>query len=334
MTDTTRAVLFDEVGGPEVLQLKDVPIGEPAAGEIRIRVEAIGINRAESLFRYGLYYVQPSLPSARLGYEASGVVEAVGPGVTGFVPGDAVNTIPGFHLSEYGVYGEHAIVPARAVVHRVETVDPVTAAAVWVPYLTAYGTLIDVAGIQPGDTVVITAASSTVGLAAVQVANHLGAIPIATTRTTAKKTRLLEAGAAHVITTEDNDLIKQITELTGGRGADIALDALAGTTIGDLALAMRPGGTLFSYGALTGPPATMPIPNYPFSLNIRVFGVFEITRDQPRLNRAECFINAGLRSGAFTPIIDRILDLTEIVEAHRYLEAGTQVGKIVVTVER
>lgn len=329
----TKAVLFDEVGAPEVLQLKDVMIGEPAAGEIRIQVEAIGLNQAESLFRSGLYYVQPSFPSARLGYEASGVVEAVGPGVTGFAPGDAVNTVPGFHLSQYGVYGEQAIVPASAAVHRVETLDPVTAAAVWTPYLTAYGTLGDVARIQPGDTVVITAASSTVGLAAIQVANHLGAVPIATTRTSAKKSRLLAAGAAHVMATEEDDLVKQITELTGGRGADIALDALAGTAIGELALAMRPGGILFSYGTLAGLPTALPFPNYPFSLNIRVFGVFEVTRDQQRLRRAEQFINAGLRSGALAPRIDRTFDLTDIVDAHRNLEAGTQVGKIVVTVE-
>ena len=331
----TKAVLFDELGGPEVLRLADVRVGEPGEGELRVRVDAFGLNRGESMFRTGNYYIQPPFPAARIGYEAAGVVEAVGAGVTGFAPGDPVSVVPAFHMTDYGVHGEAAIVPASAVLHRPDGMDPVTGAAVWLAYLTAYGALVEFGKIRPGDTVLITAASSSVGLAAIQIANHLGAIPIATTRTASKKQRLLDAGAAHVINTEEDDLVKEIAAATGtdGRGVDLAFDGVNGPALGNVANVIAPNGTLICFGFLSGQSALLPMSrSYPFSLNIRIYEAFDLTLDLPRRRRAERFINAGLRSGAFHPTIDRVFDLTEIVEAHRYLERGAQFGKIVVTV--
>jgi NADPH2:quinone reductase len=113
----SRVVRFHHTGGPEVLQIEELDIGAPKAGEVRLRVRAIGLNRAESMFRSGAYLEEPALP-ARLGYEAAGEVEAVGPGVTGLALGDAVSTIPGFSMNQYGVYGDAAIVPAYVVVKR------------------------------------------------------------------------------------------------------------------------------------------------------------------------------------------------------------------------
>src|SRR3954463_277036 len=106
-----RTVLFHELGGPEVLRVEDVATGEPGPGEVRIRVEAVGVNRAEALFRSGHYIEQVRSFPARLGAEAAGVVEAVGDGVTGFVPGEQVSTVPAFSQNDYGVYAEQAIVP-------------------------------------------------------------------------------------------------------------------------------------------------------------------------------------------------------------------------------
>ncbi|NUR41255.1 MAG: alcohol dehydrogenase catalytic domain-containing protein, partial [Streptomyces sp.] len=170
-----RTVRFHEVGGPEVLRLEDVPVGEPGPGELRVRVDAIGLNRAEVLFRGGQYIEPVKEFPARLGTEAAGVVEAVGAGVTGFAAGQPVSVVPAFSMNEYGVYAERAVVPARAVLHRPEGLDAVAGAAVWMPYVTAYGALVEVAGMRAGDTVVLTAASSSVGLAAIQVARSVGA---------------------------------------------------------------------------------------------------------------------------------------------------------------
>ncbi|MFJ2239095.1 zinc-dependent alcohol dehydrogenase family protein [Streptomyces sp. NPDC087859] len=328
----TRTVRFHELGGPEVLRLEDVPVGEPGAGELLIRVDAIGLNRAEVLFRSG-QYIEPARLPARLGIEASGIVEAVGADVTGFAIGQPVSVVPAFSMNDYGVYAERAVVPARAVLRRPDGLDAIAGAAVWMPYLTAYGALVEVGGMRAGDTVVLTAASSSVGLAAIQVARSVGAVPVATTRTRAKREALLKAGAAEVIVTAEDDVVGRVLELTAGRGAEFVFDAVAGPGVVDLARVVAPGGTLFLYGALSGRPT--PYPGFDLgmpALNMRTYTLPETTRDPERLRRAEAFVTAGLRTGVFAPVVDRLFALEEIAEAHRYMEAGSQVGKIVVTV--
>nr|WSW67705.1 zinc-dependent alcohol dehydrogenase family protein [Streptomyces sp. NBC_00995] len=331
----SRAVRFHAYGGPEVLRIEDVEPGEPGPGELRVRVEAIGLNRAEALFRGGHYIEQARHFPAGLGAEAAGAVDAIGPGVTGFAAGDPVSVVPGFSMNDYSVYGEHAIVPATAVVHRPGHLDAVAAAAVWMPYLTAYGALVEVGGARAGDTIVLTAAASSVGLAAIRIAERLGAVPIATTRTAAKRDALIEAGAAEVIVTGEEGVADRVRALTGGRGADFVFDAVAGPGVLDLAGVVAPGGTLFVYGGLSG--EETPYPGFTLgmpALNMRTYTVHEITADPERLRRAVAFVSSGLRSGAFRPVVDRTFGLDEIVAAHRYLEAGTQIGKIVVTVNQ
>ncbi|MGP3915544.1 zinc-dependent alcohol dehydrogenase family protein [Nonomuraea sp. 10N515B] len=328
-----KTVRFHELGGPDVLRLEDVEVGEPGPGEVVIRVDAIGLNRAEVLFRGG-HYIEPvkEFP-ARLGTEAAGVVEAVGADVAGLEAGQPVSVVPAFSMNDYGVYAERAIVPAAAVLHRPDGVGAVEGAAVWMPYVTAYGALVEVGGMRVGDTVVLTAASSSVGLAAIQVANRVGAVPIATTRTRAKAERLRKAGAAEVIVTGEEDVAAGVLDLTAGRGAEFVFDAIAGPGVVDLAKVVAPGGTLIEYGALSG--EATPHPGFALgmpALNMRTYTVHETTTDPERLRRAAAFVSSGLRSGAFEPVVDRVFGLDEIVAAHRYLEAGDQVGKIVVTV--
>ncbi|GAA2731153.1 zinc-dependent alcohol dehydrogenase family protein [Actinocorallia aurantiaca] len=329
-----KTVRFHEYGGPEVLRLEDVEVGEPGPGELSIRVDAIGLNRAEVLFRSG-HYIEPvkEFP-AGLGAEAAGVVEAVGARVTGFEVGRPVSVVPAFSMNDYSVYAERAIVPAAAVVHRPDGLGAVEGAAVWMPYVTAYGALVEVGGMRAGDTVVLTAASSSVGLAAIQLARRVGAVPVATTRSRVKKDALLEAGAAEVIVTDEENVADRVLALTAGRGAEFVFDAVAGPGVVDLAKAVASGGTLFLYGAVSG--QETPYPGFDLgmpALNIRTYTMHETTRDPERLRRAEAFVSSGLRTGAFQPTVDRTFNLDEIVAAHRYMEAGTQMGKIVVTVD-
>jgi NADPH:quinone reductase-like Zn-dependent oxidoreductase len=326
-----KLVQFDRIGGPEVLALRDVASRAPGEGEVRIRVEAIGLNRAEIMYRQGAYFYQPVFPST-LGYEAAGVIEAVGEGVSEFSEGDPVAVVPAFPQNEYGTYGDSVVLPAAAVVPRPAQVDAVTAAAVWMAYITAYGPLTESGRVRPGDHVLIIAASSSVGLAAIQIARHIGAIPIATTRGAAKKQRLLDAGAADVIVTDDEDLPARVKEITSGRGVRLAFDPVAGPGVETLAQGIAPGGYLVVYGALD--PRPTPLPNaqsFP-ALNSSTYTLFEITSAPERLRRAVAFVNAGLASGSFTPVVDKTFDLTDIAEAHRYMAANGQVGKIVVTV--
>jgi NADPH:quinone reductase-like Zn-dependent oxidoreductase len=327
-------VRFHEIGGPEVLRLEDREPGEPGPGEVRIRVDAIGINRAEVLFRSDRYIEPVKQLPAGLGTEAAGVVEAIGPGVAGFAVGQAVSVVPGFFSqNDYGVYAEQAIVPAVALLRRPDGVDAVTGAAVWMPYLTAYGAMVEVGGMRAGDVAVLTAASSSVGLAAISTANRVGATPIAVTRTRAKRQRLLDEGAADVIVSDEEDVTGRVLELTGGRGAEFVFDAVAGPGVVALAQGVAPGGTLFLWGAQSGQPT--PYPGFDLgmpALNMRTFTVLEISKDPQRMRRAEAFVTSGLRTGAVRPVVDRLFPLEQIVGAHQHMESNSQFGKIVVTV--
>ncbi|MEO1764642.1 MAG: alcohol dehydrogenase catalytic domain-containing protein, partial [Cyanobacteria bacterium J06629_18] len=159
-----KIVRFHEVGDADVLKIEDLSQSEPQEGEVRLKVKAIGLNRAEIVFRQGAYLEQPALP-ARIGYEASGIVDAVGAGVEGIKVGDKVSTIPSpeAKMSQYGVYGETAIVPAKVVAPFPEQLSFEQGTAIWMQYLTAYGALNYYGQMKAGDYVVITAASSSVG---------------------------------------------------------------------------------------------------------------------------------------------------------------------------
>ncbi|MEN0135042.1 MAG: zinc-dependent alcohol dehydrogenase family protein [Rhodococcus sp. (in: high G+C Gram-positive bacteria)] len=327
-----RVVRFHELGGPEVLRLEKHDLGMPGPGEVLLDVEAIGLNRAEANFRRDRYLDRVvALPSG-LGYEGSGRVRCVGDEVHHVAPGDTVSVLPLFAQSRHHMYGEQAVVPAHAVIPRPPGVDAVTGAAVWMPYLTAYGALIDIGRLQPGDTVVVTAASSSVGLAALQLARRAGALPIATTNDPGKETRLAAAGAHLTLVPGRDDVTAQILDATHGAGARLVFDAVAGPGIEDLAAATAHDGIVFVHGSLAGQPTPLPGMHEMRPVYSRPYTVFEITGNDTRLERAIAYISVGLADGAFVPTVDRAFDLTEIVAAHRYLEAGTQIGKIVVTV--
>ena len=327
-----RIVRFHQTGGPEVLKIEQVDVPPPGPGEVRIAVKALGLNRAEAMFRSGHYLEQPRFP-ARLGYEAAGTVEALGEGVQGLKVGDAVSTIPAFSQNQYGVYGDTAIVPAFAVAKHPASLSWAEAAAVWMQYATAYGALIDIAGLKAGDTLLIPAASSSVGIAAIQIARMIGATPVALTRGSSKRKALLDAGAAHVIATEEQDLVAEAKKLTGGKGARIVFDPVGGPTVAKLTVAMAERGILFLYGALSTEPTPLPLMDVVGkSLTIRGYVLFEITGDPHRLERARKFIVDGLSAGKLKPVVAKTFPLEQIVEAHRYMESNQQVGKIVVTV--
>lgn len=330
----SRVVRFHQIGGPEVLQIESLAMAPPGPGEVRMRVQAVGLNRAEAAFRAGQYFETPLFP-ARIGYEAAGVIEALGPDVTQVAIGDAVCTLPGFTMSRYGVYGEYAVVPANRLVARPPNVDAITAAALWMAYLTAYGALLDIARLQRGDAVLITAASSSVGLAAIEVANAIGAVPIAVTRTQAKAAELRAAGAAHVIISSSQDIAAETMRLTENRGVALAFDPIAGPIVDVLAAALRPQGMLILYGNLSGQAMDM---RFPFGiaamhgLSLRAYLVFEVINDPQRLQRARDFILAGVADRSLKPRIAKTFAFDDIVAAHRYLESNAQLGKVVVTV--
>jgi NADPH:quinone reductase-like Zn-dependent oxidoreductase len=328
-----RIVRFHETGGPEVLKIAEEPLVEPREGEVRLRVQALGLNRAEAMFRSGGYLEAAQFPS-RLGYEAAGVVEAIGAGVSSVRVGDRVSTIPAFPLSTHGVYGESAVVPAFAVASYPEHFTPEQGSAVWMQYVTAWVGLMERGQLEQGQVVLITAASSSVGLAAIQVAKATGAIAIAATRKLDKKARLLQVGADHVVVTEQEDLPKRVMEITGGKGANAIFDPVSGPYVETLAQVAAPGATLLIYGALDL--RATPYPLFPAlrkGLWIHSFTLFECTTQPAARERAKRYVDEGLKSGALNPIVDpKVFTLDQIGDAHRYLESNQQFGKVVVTV--
>ncbi|SFP47882.1 NADPH:quinone reductase [Mesorhizobium sp. NFR06] len=326
-----RIVRFHTHGGPEVLRIEDVEVSPPGPGEVRIGVKALGLNRAEASMRRGAYIETPPLPSG-LGLEAAGVVESVGEGVDGLAPGDAVSIIPPRSMARWPAYGDLVTFPAELVVKHPPSLGFEAAAATWMQYLTAYGALIDIARLGRDEPVVITAASSSVGLAAIQIANSIGAAPIAVTRTSLKKKALLDAGAAHVVAAREEDLEARLKEIAP-QGVRVVLDPVGGPIFTPLTAAMAPGGILIEYGGLSPEPTPFPLSDVlAKTLTLRGYLVHEITGDAARLEAAKAFILDGLASGALKPIVARTFPFEEIVEAHRFLESGEQFGKIVVTV--
>jgi NADPH:quinone reductase-like Zn-dependent oxidoreductase len=326
-----RIVLFDEFGGPEVLRLTRVDSPVPGPGEVRVKVGAIGLNRAEVLFRRGSY-LGTSFPS-KIGLEAAGVVDAVGPDVVSLVPGERVAALTGLSMEQYGTCGEEMIYPADMLVKIADGQSFADAAACWMQYVTAYA-LVSIGAVSAGDAVVITAASSSVGIAAIQIANAHGAIPIAVTRGRDKAVALQEAGAHHVIVSDEDDVSARIREITAGKGARIAFDAVGGATICALVSAMAPQAIIIAYGVLAGPPAEFPLVSLlANNLTLRGWSADMLTRDPALRADVIAYVSKGLATGTLRPIIDRCFDLSEIVEAYCYLESNAQFGKVIVTTD-
>lgn len=200
-------------------------------------------------------------------------------------------------------------------------------------FVTAYGALVEDAKVGKGDFVLIPAASSSVGLAAIQIANYAGATPIALTRASTKVQQLLNAGAAHVIVTDEIDLVPEVLRITDGKGARVAFDPVGGPNFPKLISALTLHGTAYIYGALAGDDTPMPVMTMIGKTpTIKGYNIWLTTGDEARRKAAVEFVLEGVESGALKPVIDRTFTLDEIVDVHRYLETNAQFGKIVVTV--
>lgn len=325
-------VRYHELGGPDVLKVEQGDPGTPGVGEVLIGIEAIGLNRAEAAQRSGTYILRPPLP-ARLGNEASGTILAVGPSVEEWKVGDRISTLPPMQPGNYGTYAARTLWPAKSLLRRPGALTAVQAAATWVAFLTAYGGLCEAGGVGAGHHVVISAASSSVGLAAIQIARSVGAIPIATTRQHSKRDAVASAGAAHVIVSDEQDVVEEVKRITAGVGASLIFDPVAGKFAENMMRALAPEGMLIVYGGLSNEPATFPRHlAIGGNLTMRGFNFFPLAADSARRARAEAVILQGLQNGSFQMPVAATFPLIDIAKAHRALEANDHIGKIVVTI--
>jgi NADPH:quinone reductase-like Zn-dependent oxidoreductase len=327
-----KIVRFHELGGPDVLRIEEEPRRQPGKGEVRLKVQAVGLNRAELMFMRDQYVEHPKLPGG-LGYEAAGVLEAVGPDVEKSWLGKRVSTIPSFSMNHYAMLGEEVIAPAWALAEYPAKLSPIEGAAIWMQYMTAYGALIAISHLTKGDFVLITAASSSVGIAAIEIVKAEGAVSIATTRKSNKKDELLSLGANHVVATEEEDLVARVKEITAGKGARVTFDPVGGPSVEKLAKAAAIGGTIFEYGLLSMQPTPFPLFSaLPKGLCLRGYSLMEVTRDPQKLPAAKKYVYDRLADGRFRPKIAKVFPFAQTAEAYKYMESNAQVGKVVITV--
>ena len=320
----THAIRFSAHGGPEVLRWETVELPDPGPGELRIRHQAIGVNFIDTYHRTGLYPV--ALPSG-LGQEGAGVVEAVGPGVTEFRPGDRVAYCGGA-LSPVGAYSEVRNFPAERAVRLPDDISFETAAAVMLKGLTAQFLVRRTHRVQPGDTVLIHAAAGGVGLLLVQWAKQLGATVIATAGNDEKAELVRAHGADHVIVYTRENFTERTRALTNGRGVDVVYDSVGRATFLGSLDSLRPLGLMVSFGNASGKvkPFDIGLLAQKGSLFLTRPMLFTyIARREDLLAMAEELF-AAIRQGWLDVKIGQRFPLSQAAEAHRALESRRTIG--------
>jgi len=320
----THAIRFSAHGGPEVLRWETVELPDPGPGELRIRHQAIGVNFIDTYHRTGLYPV--ALPSG-LGQEGAGVVEAVGPGVTEFRPGDRVAYCGGA-LSPVGAYSEVRNFPAERAVRLPDDISFETAAAVMLKGLTAQFLVRRTHRVQPGDTVLIHAAAGGVGLLLVQWAKQLGATVIATAGNDEKAELVRAHGADHVIVYTRENFTERTRALTNGCGVDVVYDSVGRATFLGSLDSLRPLGLMVSFGNASGKvePFDIGLLAQKGSLFLTRPTLFTyIARREDLLAMAEELF-AAIRQGWLDVKIGQRFPLSQAAEAHRALESRRTIG--------
>lgn len=321
-----KAARIEEFGGPEVLRLAEVERPEPGEGEVLIELEAAGVNRADVLTRGGGYHAAGQPPIVP-GFEGSGVVRGVGASVTGVSPGDRVLAFGG----RPGFYAEYVAVPEGHVVRVPEGLNMDAAAALPVAPLTAFYCLYRLARIEAGETVVVWAAASGVGDAAVQLARARGATVIATAGSDEKVAWALGNGADHGINHSDESVTDRVAELTGGAGAEVVLDTVGGARFGESLKMAGHGGRVVALANVALQSSTIDTRDF-YPKNVRVYG-FQITNLTQRLGydpRADLSELGNLVAGGNLEVhVDRVFPMAEAADAHRHIEGRRNMGKVI-----
>jgi putative PIG3 family NAD(P)H quinone oxidoreductase len=323
-----RAVVIREPGGPEVLELRDVATPVPAHDEARVRVHATAVNRADILQRLGRYAV-PSGVSAVPGLEIAGVVDAVGEHAADLKPGDRV-----FGLVAGGGYAEYVTAPARTLARLDASVATDRAAAIPEASITAWDALFDQAGLQPGETLLVHAAGSGVGTAAVQLGRWIGALVIGTSRSEAKLARAAPLGLDHGVLVENGRFAEAVLAKTGRAGADVVFDLVGGSYLEETMACLGARGRVVVAGAMGGSRATLDVG---MLLEKRAILRGTMLRSRGLEERILLGRTLGQRiqglvlRGAVRPVVDRVLPLAEAAEAHRIVQSNSTFGKVVLT---
>jgi NADPH:quinone reductase-like Zn-dependent oxidoreductase len=346
MAAPMQAALFRSYGGPEVMEVGEVPAPEPGPGEVLVRVRAAALNHMDLWLRRGLPALRVPLPHVP-GGDVCGVVAGLGPGAAGLKEGDRVVVNPGLSCMrcvrclsgqdnlcpEYRMVGEqtwggqaqYVAVPGANVVAAPEGVEDAELASLPIVFLTAWQMLVDKARVQPGETVLVVAGGSGVGVAAIQIARMLGAHVLATASSDVKLAKARALGAEVGINQVGTDWGKEIKRATGGRGVDVVIEHTGDEAFKTAVRVCAKGGRIVTCGATAGhePPLNL---RYVFWHQLSILG--STLAPKGRLHRILQLVAERKLRG----VVDRVLPLAQIADAHRALEARSVVGKLVLTV--
>ncbi len=325
-----RAVVIREAGGPDVLELRDVPVPSPSRGEVRVRVRATAVNRADVLQRLGVYPAPVGSPPDIPGLEIAGEVEALGEGVTELAPLNRV-----FGVLGGGGYAEYVVVHARTLARLPEGMAFAEAAAVPEAFITAWDAMVDQAQLSAGETVLVHAAGSGVGTAALQIARAVGARVIGTARTAQKLERARSLGLEEAVVVTGGAFATSVLGRTRGRGVDVVLELVGGEYVAEDIACLAPRGRIVVVGTMAGARADVDLR---LLMHKRAVLRGTVLRARPLEEKIlaarslERHLVPLFESGALRPVVDRVLPLAAAAEAHRLMQSNEVFGKIVLAV--
>ncbi len=325
MTESMRAVVIREPGGPEVLELREVPIPLTAPGEIRVRVATSGVNRADLLQRRGGHPAPPGCPQDIPGMEFAGTVDQVGEGVTRWRPGDRVMGIIGG-----GGYAELVVTREDAAVRVPAAMGAEEAGAIPEVFMTAFDAVVLQEGLQAGETLLVHAVGSGVGTAGLQLGRAFGARVVGTSRSPDKLRKAEGLRLDHPVL-GDGRWPERVLEITGGDGADVILDLVGGPYLAGNQKVLATGGRHIVVG-VTGGPRTEVDLRALMTRRAHIRGtVLRVRPVEEKIALMEAFERRALAlfdTGVLRPVVDRVLPAEDAAEAHRLLEANATFGKV------
>jgi NADPH:quinone reductase len=330
-----KAIVIARAGGPEVLELREVADPVPGPGEVRVRVQATALNRADLMQRRGAYPAPSDSPQDIPGLEFAGTIDRLGSGVSGWQPGQTVMGLVGG-----GSYAEYVVTRAAELVPQPQGLSWEQAAAVPEAFMTAHDALVTQLGLRKGERVLIHGIASGVGTAALQLAHAIGAAVIGTTRTIDKLERLdgyglTATGAFHGVDVTTVPFVDAVRQATEGAGVDVVLDLVGGDYLAGNLASLRPRGRLLVVGLVAGSTAELDMRTL-LNKRLRISGTVMRSRSpDEKAQVAQAFARDALellQKGRLRPIIDRILPLAQAADAHRHMEENANVGKIVLRV--
>ena len=322
-----KAVRIQGKGDVDVLSVQELEVAGPGPSEILVEVAAAGLNRADLLQRMGMYPAPPGVPADVPGLEYAGTVAATGAAVTGLKVGDRVMGITGG-----GAMATHLTVHAREAIPVPKDMSLTDAAAIPEVFLTAYDALVVQGGMKMGQVVLIHAAGSGIGTAAIQLVRAAGARAFGTARSAAKLERCTALGMERGLHVQDGAFAKELLELTSGRPADLVLDTVGAAYLGENLSALAPLGTIVVIGLLGGAKGDLLLGAL-MAKRARIVG--SVLRSRPLEDKAalsQDFIQhvlPGFAAGRLRPVVDRVMPMTEVGDAHTYLASNESFGKVV-----